>query len=164
MKPGKFEAEYDGTSLSATITVVPTLALKISLYLLNILIIGVIILFTFGGIGVIVLFIVAFEVLFLRYSIWNIHGSERVSLTKDGFSYQLHYGPFKLPEKTFKINGPVRVIPFHDNFQTNNKAMKLIFESKDEQNEPVNLYQTAFGISQESYVLLMKSINQLYSH
>lgn len=162
MKPGNFKVNYDGTSLSATITVQPSLALKISLYLLNILLIAVILLFTVGGIGVIVLFIVAFEILFLRYSIWNLYGSEHIILKEDTFSCQQFYGFFKLPVKIFKINKSIRVIPFHENFQAGNKAMKLIFESYDDYNEPVNLYQTALGISREDYANFMKSFNQLY--
>lgn len=164
MKPANFKVNYDGTSLSATITVQPSLALKVSLYLLNILLIAVILLFTVGGVGVIVLFIVAFEILFLRYSIWNLYGSEHITLKKGTFSYQQFYGFFKLAVKTFNLNKPIRVIPFHENFQAGNKAMKLIFESNDDHNEPVNLYQTALGISREDYVIFMKSFNQLYTN
>lgn len=165
MKPANFKVNYDGTSLTATITVQPSLALKITLYLLNILLIAVILLFTVGGVGVIVLFIVAFEILFLRYSIWNLYGSEHITLKKGTFSCQQFYGFFKLAVKTFNINNkPIRVIPFHENFQAGNKAMKLIFESNDDQNEPVNLYQTALGISHEDYVIFMRSFNQLYTN
>lgn len=164
MKPGNFKVNYDGTSLSAIITVQPSLALKIALYLLNILLIAVILLFTLGGVGVIVLFIIAFEILFLRYSIWNLYGSEHMVFQKTTFSRQQLYGFFKLGVKTFNINRSIRVIPFHENFQAGNKAMKLIFESSDDQGEPVNLYQTALNISREDYVVFMKSFNQLYSN
>ena len=161
MKPGNLKVNYDGTSLSATITAQPSLALKITLYLLNILLIAVILLFTVGGIGVIVLFIVAFEILFLRYSIWNLYGSEHMTLKKGTFSRQQFYGFLKLAVKTFNIDKPIRVIPFHEDFQAGNKAMKLIFESYDDDNEPVNLYQTALSISREDYVIFMKSFDQL---
>lgn len=164
MKPGNFKVKYDGTILSATIKAQPTLALKISLFLLNFLLIAIIILFIVGGIGVIVLFIIAFELLFLRYSIWNLYGAECVTLNKDTLSHQQFYSYFKLPVKTFKINKSIRVIPFHENFQAKNKTMKLIFESYDDENEPVNLYQTALGITQEDYALFIKSFNQLYPY
>lgn len=161
MTPGKFKVNYDGGQLSTTITVQPSIALKISLYVLNILFIAIIILFTIGGVGVIVLFILVFEILFLRYSIWNIYGAETITLTHDTLSYQQEYAFLKLPLKTFKINKSIRVIPFHENFQAGNKSMKLIFESLDESNEPVNLYQTALVISREDYEAFMKSFNQL---
>lgn len=164
MKPGNFKVNYDGISLSAIITVQPSLALKIALYLLNIVLIAVILLFTLGGVGVIVLFIVAFEILFLRYSIWNLYGSEHMLFKKGTFSRQQFYGFFKLGVKTFNINRSIRVIPFHENFQAGNKAMKLIFESSDDQGEPVNLYQTALSISRDDYIIFMKSFNQLYSN
>jgi len=164
MTPGNFKVNYDGSNLSATISVQPSLSLKIALYLLNILLIAVIVLFTIGGVGVIVLFIVAFEILFLRYSIWNLHGAETVTLTKDSLSYQQFYGLLKLGIKRFKINKTMRVIPFHENFQAGNKSMKLIFESYDSDNEPVNLYQTALVISREDYAIFMKAFNQLYSN
>ncbi|TKC57562.1 hypothetical protein FBD94_19975 [Pedobacter hiemivivus] len=162
MKPGKFKVNNDGDSLSATITVQPSLALKISLYLLNILLIAVIILFTIGGVGVIVLFILAFEILFIRYSIWHIYGSESITLKKDTLSYQQFYGFFKLSLKTRKINKTLRVIPFHEDFRAGSDAMKLIFESFDESNEPVNLYQTALVVSKQDYQVFMKSFKQLY--
>lgn len=161
MKPGKFKVNSDGDSLSATITVQPSLALKISLYLLNILLIAVIILFTVGGVGVIVLFILAFEILFIRYSIWHIYGSETITLKKDALSYQLFYGFIKLPVKTRNINKTLRVIPFHEDFRAGSDAMKLIFESFDESNEPVNLYQTSLVVSRQDYEVFMRSFKQL---
>lgn len=161
MKPGNFKVNYNGEVLSSTITVEPSLALKISLYALNILFISIIILFTVGGVGVIVLFILVFEILFLRYSIWNLYGAETITVTRETFSYQQHYGPLKMALKTFKINKSINVIPFHENFQAGNKAMKLLFESFDDDNEPVNLYQTALVISPKDYETFMKSFNQL---
>lgn len=161
MKPGNFKVNYDGENLSTTITVQPSVALKISLYLLNILFLSIIILFTIGGVGIIVMFILVFEILFLRYSLWNLYGSESITLTRNELSYRQHYGFIKLPQKTFKINKSIRVIPFHENFQAGNKAMKLIFESFDEDNEPVNLYQTALAISRQDYETFMKSFHQL---
>jgi flagellar basal body-associated protein FliL len=163
MKPGDFEVNFDGSSLSAIISVQPSLSMKIALYLLNILLIAVIVLFTVGGVGVIVLFIVAFEILFLRYSIWNLHGTETIVLTKETLSYQQFYGFFKLGIKSFKINKTIRIIPFHENFQAGNKAMKLIFESYDSDDEPVNLYQTALVISRPDYELFMKAFHQQYT-
>ncbi|SDL06129.1 hypothetical protein SAMN04487898_114149 [Pedobacter sp. ok626] len=162
MKPGKFKVNNDGDSLSATITVQPSLALKISLYLLNILLIAVIILFTVGGVGVIVLFILAFEILFIRYSIWHIYGSETITLKKDTLTYQQFYGFIKLSVKTRKINKTLRVIPFHEDFRAGSNAMKLIFESFDESNDPVNLYQTALVVSTQDYEVFMRSFKQLY--
>lgn len=162
MKPGKFRVNNDGDSLSAKITVQPSIGLKISLFLLNILLIAVIILFTVGGVGVIVLFILVFEILFLRYSIWHIYGSETITLKKDMLSYQQFYGFFKLPLKTVKINKTLRVIPFHQDFRAGSNAMKLIFESFDESNEPVNLYQTALLVSKQDYEVFMKSFKQLF--
>lgn len=162
MKPGKFKVNSDGDSLSATITVQPSLALKISLYLLNILLIAVIILFTIGGVGVIVLFILAFEILFIRYSIWHIYGSETITLKKDTLTYQQFYGFIKLSVKTRKINKTLRVIPFHEDFRAGSNAMKLIFESFDESNDPVNLYQTALLVSKQDYEVFMRSFKQLY--
>ncbi|WEK17442.1 MAG: hypothetical protein P0Y49_11615 [Candidatus Pedobacter colombiensis] len=162
MKPGNFKVSNDGDSLSATITVKPSLALKISLYLLNILLIAVIILFTVGGVGVIVLFIVAFEILFLRYSIWHIYGSETIILKKDTLSYQQFYGFFKLSVKTFKINKSIRVIPFHEDFRAGSNAIKLIFESFDHSNEPVNLYQTALAVSKQDYEVFKKSFDRMH--
>lgn len=164
MKPGNFEVNYDGSSVTATIGVKPSLALKVFLYALHILLIAVILLFTIGGVGIIVLFIIAFEVLFLRYSIWNIHGSETFVMKKDNFSYQRFYGFIKLPVRSIKINKTLKVIPFHENFQAGNTAMKLIFESYDEDNEPVNLYQTALVISKVDYNVFMKAFNQLYNN
>lgn len=163
MKPGDFKINYDGNSLSVTINVQPSLSMKIALYLLNILLIAIIVLFTVGGVGVIVLFIIAFEILLLRYSIWNLHGVETIVLTKETLSYQQFYGFFKLGVRSFKINRTLRVIPFHENFQAGNKAMKLIFESYDSDNEPVNLYQTALGVSRSNYEVFMKAFNQLYT-
>lgn len=162
MKPGKFKVNSDGDSLSATITVQPSLALKISLYLLNILLVAVIILFTIGGVGVIVLFILAFEILFIRYSIWHIYGSETITLKKDTLTYQQFYGFIKLSVKTRKINKTLRVIPFHEDFRAGSNAMKLIFESFDESNDPVNLYQTALLVSKQDYEVFMRSFKQLY--
>lgn len=164
MKPGYFKVDYNENSLSARISVQPSLSLKIALYLLNILLIAVIVLFTVGGVGFIVLFIVAFEILFLRYSIWNLYGMEVVTLTKHSLSYQQFYGFLKLGIRQFKINKTIRVIPFHENFQAGNKAMKLIFESYDSDHEPVNLYQTALVISTADYQAFMKSFNQLYTN
>lgn len=161
MIPGRFKVSHEGENLSTTITVQPSVALKISLYTLNILFLSVIILFTIGGVGVIVLFIVVFEILFLRYSIWNLYGSETITLNRNTLSYYQQYGFLKLPLKTFEINGPIRVIPFHENFQASNKAMKLIFESLDQDGDPVNLYQTALTISKPDYETFMKSFNQL---
>lgn len=161
MKPGNFKVNYDGDNLSTTITVQPSVSLKISLYVLNILFIAIIILFTIGGVGVIVLFILVFEILFLRYSIWNLYGSETITINAQTLSYQQHYGPLKMALKTFKINKTISVIPFHENFQAGNKAMKLIFESLDDNHEPVNLYQTALVISPKDYQTFMKSFNQL---
>lgn len=161
MKPGNFNVDHNGEALSATIAVQPSLALKISLYALNILFISIIILFTIGGVGVIVLFILVFEILFLRYSIWNLYGAETITITRETFSYQQHYGPLKMALKTFKINKSINVIPFHENFQAGNKAMKLIFESFDDDNDPLNLYQTALVISPKDYETFMKSFNQL---
>ncbi|WP_316814705.1 hypothetical protein [Pedobacter nyackensis] len=161
MTPGNFKVSHDGEKLSMTISVQPSIALKISLYVLNILFIAIIILFTIGGVGVIVMFILVFEILFLRYSIWNLYGAETIMLTRNTLSYQRQYGFLKFAVKTFKINKSIRVIPFHEDFQAGNKSMKLIFESLDEQNEPVNLYQTALVISRQDYETFMKSFNQL---
>lgn len=161
MKPGGFSVKHDEESLTCTIAVRSTVASKILLYTLNVLFLSIIILFTIGGVGVIVLFIVAFEILFLRYSIWNLYGSETITITQDILSYQQNYGAIKLPIKTLPINKSIRVIPFHENFQSGSKAMKLIFESYDDANEPVNLYQTALVISRKDYEVFMKSFNQL---
>jgi len=163
MKPGIVEVNYNGTSLHFKISTRPSFFLKLALYFLNILLIAVILLFTFGGVGFIVLFIVAFEVLLLRYSVWNLYGTETITLTKDTLSYQQFYGFLKLAVKSFKINKSVMVIPFHENFQAGNKAMKLIFESYDEDNEPVNLYQTALVISPADYGLFIQAFDQMYA-
>jgi hypothetical protein len=160
MKPGIFNVNYEEERLSASIAVKPSLASAIFLYALNIMLISIIILFTIGGIGIIVLFIVAFEVLFLRYSIWNLYGSEIVTLKGDRLTYQLHYSAIKLPLRSRTIHQSIRVIPFHDNFQTANTAVKLIFESTDEDNDPVNLYQTTLLISREDYQRFMMCFNQ----
>jgi hypothetical protein len=157
MKAGNFKVSYDGESLSAAIKVRASLASKSLLYALNILLLAIIVLFTMGGIGVIVLFIVAFEVLFLRYTLWNLYGSETFTLRKKTLSYQLSYGLIKLPIKTLPIYRSIRVIPFHEDFKKGSKAMKLIFESFDERGEAVNLYQTALVISQDDYELFMES-------
>lgn len=162
MKAGDFEVNYDGSSVVASIKVKPSLALKVSLYVLNILLIAVIVLFTIGGIGIIVLFILVFEILFLRYSIWHIHGSETIILKKDSLTYQRFYGMIKLPARTININKALKVIPFHEDFKVGNTAMKLMFESYDDDNEPVNLYQTALVISNADYGVFMKAFNQLY--
>lgn len=162
MKPGNFEVNYDGSSVTAKISVQPSLALKISLYLLNILLISVILLFTIGGIGIIVLFILAFEVLFLRYSIWNVHGAETIVIKKDSLTYQRFYGFIKLPVRSITINKTLKVIPFHEDFRAGNTAVKLIFESYDDDNDPVNLYQTALAISKADYSDFMKAFSRLY--
>lgn len=157
MKAGNFKVNYEGESLSAGIAVRASLASKILLYALNILLVAIIVLFTVGGIGVIVLFIVAFEFLFLRYTLWNLYGSETFTLRKKTLSYQLSYGLIKLPVRTLPIYRSIRVIPFHENFQKGSNAMKLIFESFDERGEAVNLYQTALLITQEDYEVFMQS-------
>lgn len=163
MKSGKFTVNYEQEALVASISVRPSLSAFIFLYSLNILLIAIIILFTIGGIGIIVLFIVAFEILFLRYSIWNLYGSETIILKAGKLTYQLHYGNIKLPLRTRELNNPVRVIPFHDNFQAGNKNVKLIFESTDADNDPVNLYQTALLISHEDYQRYMVYFNRFMS-
>jgi hypothetical protein len=163
MKPADFFVNYDGNSLTATIVVRPAIASKILLYALNILFLAIIILFTIGGVGVIVLFIVAFEILFLRYSIWNLYGSETIILKRHTLSYQQSYGFIKLPIKMLPIHKSIRVIPFHEDFRSGSKAMKLIFESHDDANEPVNLYQTALVISQHDYHLFMRSFKQYFT-
>ena len=163
MKPGNFKVNDEGDSLSAIITVKPSLALKLSLYLLNSLIVAVILLFTFGGIGVIVLFIVAFEILFLRYSIWNLYGSERITLNRDAISHQLHYGPIKLPVRTIEVNNTINVIPFNEDFRAGSNGVKVNFESLDDKNEPVNLFQTSLVISREDYKVFMQSFNRMFS-
>lgn len=164
MKPGNFEVNYDGSSVTASIKVKPSLALKIALYALNILLIAIIVLFTIGGVGIIVLFIIVFEVLFLRYSIWHIYGSETIILKKDTVIHQRFYGMIKLPVRSININKTLKVIPFHEDFKAGNNAMKLIFESYDDDNEPVNLYQTALVISKADYAVFMKAFNQLYTN
>ncbi|SMD12849.1 hypothetical protein [Pedobacter nyackensis] len=163
MKPGNFKVSDEGNNLSAIITVKPSLALKASLYLLNSLIIAVILLFAFGGIGVITLFIVAFEVLFLRYSIWNLYGSEYIILNRESISHQLHYGPIKLPVRTVKVNSIINVIPFNEDFRAGSNGVKVNFESLDDKNEPVNLFQTSLVISREDYKVFMQSFNRMFS-
>ncbi|MNE89856.1 hypothetical protein D3C80_1873120 [compost metagenome] len=68
----------------------------------------------------------------------------------------------KLPARTININKALKVIPFHEDFKVGNTAMKLMFESYDDDNEPVNLYQTALVISNADYGVFMKAFNQLY--
>lgn len=160
MKAGNFKVNYEGESLSAAISVRASLASKILLYALNALLLGVIVLFTIGGIGVIVLFILAFEILFLRYTLWNLFGSETFTLRKKTLTYQLSYGLIKLPVKSLSIYRSIRVIPFHEDFKKGSKAMKLIFESFDDRGEAVNLYQTSLVLSQEDYELFMESFNR----
>lgn len=163
MKPGHFKVNQDGDNLSATIVVQSTFASRALLYTLNILFIAVIILFTIGGVGVIVLFILAFEILFLRYSLWNLYGAETIILSQKTLTYQLSYGLIKLPEKVIPIHQSIKAIPFYENFQGGDKALKLAFESFDDRNEPVNIYQTKLVISQQQYQLFIKSFNRSYT-
>lgn len=162
MNAGRFTVDEDGNSIKVTIAVQSSLAGKIFLYSLNILLIAVIVLFFIGDIGVITLFITVMEVLLLRYSLWNLYGSETVILKKHALSYQHHYGFIKMPLRTVNITKKLRVIPFHENFQAGNKAMKLIFESIDERLQPVNLYQTSLSVSNTDYKNFMNSFDKLY--
>ncbi|MNY50835.1 hypothetical protein D3C86_1863760 [compost metagenome] len=118
--------------------------------------------FFIGDIGVITLFITVMEVLLFRYSLWNLYGLETIVLKKNALSYQHHYGFLKMPLRTVNITKNLRVIPFHENFQAGNKAMKLIFESIDERLQPVNLYQTSLSVSNTDYKRFMNSFNKLY--
>ncbi|ACU04628.1 hypothetical protein [Pedobacter heparinus] len=162
MKASNFKVDEDGSSITATLVVRSSLGGKIFLYTLNVLLIGIIILFFIGNIGVITLFITVMEVLLFRYSLWNLYGSETVVLKKHSLSYQQRYGPIKMPAKTLNITKSLKVFPFHENFQTGNKAMKLVFESVDESLHPVNLYQTSLAISQQDYKSFMVAFNRLY--
>jgi len=160
MKSGNFKVNYEGESLSASIVVQASLASKIFLYVLHFLLLAIIVLFTIGGIGIIVLFIVAFEILFLRYTLWNLYGSENFTLRRKTLTYQLTYGIIKLPVKTLPIYQSIHVIPFHENFQKGSRTMKMIFESFDERGEAINLYQTALVISPQDYELFIQSFNR----
>ena len=162
MKASNFKVDEDGSSITAAITVRSSFGGKIFLYSLNVLLISIIILFFIGNIGVITLFIAVMEVLLFRYSLWNLYGAEIVTLKKHSLSYQQCYGFFKLPLRTVNITRSLKVFPFHENFQTGNKAMKLVFESLDESLQPVNLYQTSLAISQQDYKLFMTAFNRLY--
>lgn len=160
MKPGQFNLSYAGDSLSASIAVRSSLSAKILLYSLNILFLSIIILFTIGGIGIIVLFIVAFEVLFLRYTLWNLYGSETITLRKNSLSYQLGYGPIRLPVKSLPVYKLIHALPVYETSGSRERSVKVIFESRDERGEPVNLRQTALIINEDDYLIFMKSFNR----
>lgn len=160
MKPGQFKLSYAGDSLSASIAVSSSLSSKILLYSLNILFLSIIILFTIGGIGIIVLFIVAFEVLFLRYTLWNLYGSETITLRKNSLSYQLSYGQIRLPIKSLPVYQSINALPVYETSGAGERSVKIIFESRDERGEPVNLRQTALIINEADYLVFMKSFNR----
>lgn len=162
MRASSFKVNEDEGAITATITIRSSLSSKIFLYALNILLISVIILFFIGDIGVITLFITVMEVLLFRYSLWNLYGSETVTLKKHALSYQQCYGPVKMSLRTRSITKALKVFPFHENFQAGNKAMKLVFESVDESLHPVNLYQTSLAISQQDYKTFMEAFNRFY--
>ncbi|WP_316811635.1 hypothetical protein [Pedobacter heparinus] len=162
MTASSFKVNENGGAITVTITVRSSLSSKIFLYALNIMLISVIILFFIGDIGVITAFITVMEVLLFRYSLWNLYGSETVMLKKHSLSYQQCYGPIKMSAKTLSITKTLKVFPFHENFQTGNKAMKLVFESVDESLHPVNLYQTSLAISHQDYKTFMEIFNRFY--
>ncbi|SMC86755.1 hypothetical protein [Pedobacter africanus] len=160
MKAGRFTIEEGDNSIKTTIAVVSSTAGKIFLYALNILLIAVVVLFFIGDIGIITLFIAVMEVLLFRYSLWNLYGSETIILKKHTLTYQQCYGFIKMPLRTVSITKTLRVIPFHENFQAGNQAMKLIFESIDERLQPVNLYQTSLPVSNQDYKTFMNAFNR----
>jgi hypothetical protein len=162
MKAGNFEVDEAGSSVIINLSVRSSLSGKIFLYSLNILLIAVIALFLIGNIGIITFFIAILEVLLFRYSLWNIYGSETVTLKKHTLSHQQRYGFFKTPLKTHNITKTLKVFPFHENFQSGSNAMKLVFESVDESLHPVNLYQTSLAISAQDYKVFMGAYNRLY--
>jgi len=153
---------YDGVCVYVTTTVKAGITAKIILSFINLVLLGIIIFFTFEHIVIASIVFSGFELLVIKYTLWNLFGEERLIINTKSLNYQQHYGFFTTSLHTINFNKKIIIRPYEEVFEADVKYSKFLFESYDENNLPVVIYHTVLNITEEDFVKLVRQIDQLF--
>ena len=153
---------YDGVCVYVTTTVKAGITAKIILSFINLVLLGIIILFTVEHIFIASIVFFGFELLVIKYTLWNLLGEERLIINAKSLNYQQHYGFFTTSLHTINFNKKIIIRPYEEVFEADVKYSKFLFESYDENNLPIVIYQSVLNIATDSFAKLVMQIEQLF--
>lgn len=162
MSINDLELRYDGVCVFATSKVKATIIAKCILAFINLVMLSIIVVFCVGKVAIAALFFFGFELLIIKYTLWNLFGEERLIINAKSLSYQQHYGFFTTAFITLNFNKRIIILPYREIAEEGQKYVKFLFQSYDENNLPVVIYHSVLDVPEADFAKLILHVDRLF--
>lgn len=162
MSINDLELRSDGVCVFATIKVKATIIAKCILAFINLVMLSIIVLFCVEKvtIGAIVFF--GFELLIIKYTLWNLFGEERLIINAKSLSYQQHYGFFTTTFFTINFNKRIKILPYQEIDEDGEIYVKFLFQSYNDNDLPTVIYHSVLNIPETDFAKLIQQVDRLF--
>ena len=162
MVNSNFTLHYDGVCVYANIKIKISVLAKFILMFLNVALISIIVLFASSGVGIAAVFFTLIQVFLLKYTLWNLYGTENLIINTKSISYQYGYGFFVTTMTTLMIHKAVKLGHFNSIKGGEQNYMNFLFSTFDDAHLPTHIYQSTLKISETEYQQLVEAVDHLY--
>lgn len=153
---------YDDVCVYATTLVKATSSAKFILAFINLLFLGIIVLFLVTQVFVGALFFFGLEIFIIKYTLWNLFGEERLIINTKAISYQQHYGFFTTSFQRIELHKRVVVLPYDQIVDGAKKSTKFLFQSYNDHDLPYVVYHSVLNIPEADFEELLRKIDQMF--
>ena len=140
----------------------PSLIGKISMFIFNLLGIGLLVLGLYDWILLLLPIGIVWCMFFGWFTLWNCFGRELIQISKSSLGYQLEYGIYQAKAEIREVNKALNISLIPAGEYNNEERYQLIFESFNTKGIPEEIYRTTLSISETDLKELKIAIRQLY--
>ncbi|QNK61553.1 hypothetical protein H7F33_13410 [Pedobacter sp. PAMC26386] len=162
MNQNDLNLDYDGNDVCITIKSKVNLALQIFLIGSCFALAGITILAIILNILAFIFAAVILLLFFLRYTLWNLYGAERVTVNKRLITSYHSCLFFKTGLRTKRIGKKLRMIPYELYGQGKQKMVNVVFEVSNGENVQENAYEFSLPVRIEQAEMISYMLSLLY--
>lgn len=154
--------DYDGNNVCITIKSNVSLVFRIFLISCNLILSGVIILAVFLRMSALTLGTLILLLFSLRYTLWNLYGREKLTISKRLVTYSHSCLFFKTHLHTKRIEKKLTVVPYELYGQGKVRMVNVVFEVCNVNNVPENVYELSLPVRLEQAEMISYMLSLLY--
>jgi hypothetical protein len=154
--------DYDGNNVCITIKSKVSLAFRIFFITCNLALLGLIILAVILHIPAFALAAVILLLFSLRYTLWNLYGREKLTISKRLVTYSHSCLFFKTHLHTKRIGKKLTVVPYELYGQGKVRMVHVVFEACNVNNVPENVYEFSLPVRVEQAEMISYMLSLLY--
>jgi hypothetical protein len=154
--------DYDGNNVCITIKSKVSLLLRMFLISCNLVLLGMIVLAIVLSMPAFTLAAVILLLFSLRYTLWNLYGREKLTISKRLVTYSHSCLFFKTHLHTKRIGKRLTAVPYELYGQGKVRMVNIVFEACNVNNVPENIYEFSLPVCMEQAEMISYMLSLLY--